>query len=123
MQETFIQAWRALPRFQSRSRFSTWLHRIAVNTVLARRRSLGSATQTGPLEPIACDQTPPLDVEAAIAALPQGARDVLVLVGVYGYSHEEAAALLQIAVGTSKAQLHRARQLLTRYLNEPAAKP
>ncbi len=58
--------------------------------------SLGSATQTGPLEPIACDQTPPLDVKAAIAALPQGAgEDVLVLVGVYGYSHEEAAALLQ----------------------------
>ncbi|PNB03346.1 RNA polymerase subunit sigma-24, partial [Pseudomonas sp. FW306-2-11BA] len=57
--------------------------------------------------------TPPLDLEAAIAALPDGARHVLVLVGLYGFSHEEAAAELGIAVGTSKAQLFRARQLLT----------
>src|SRR4029450_12279661 len=53
-----------------------------------------------------------LDIEAAVAALPPGARRVLVLAGVYGYSHEEAAAMLGIAVGTCKAQLHRARQLL-----------
>jgi RNA polymerase sigma-70 factor, ECF subfamily len=51
-----------------------------------------------------------------VAALPPGARDVLVLVGIYGYSHEESAALLGIAAGTSKAQLHRARALLSKHL-------
>ena len=56
---------------------------------------------------------PPLDVERAIAGLPDGARHVLVLVGIYGFSHAEAAGALGIAEGTCKAQLHRARQLLT----------
>jgi RNA polymerase sigma-70 factor, ECF subfamily len=55
---------------------------------------------------------PPLDLEKAIAALPDGARHVLVLVGIYGHSHADAAASLGIAEGTCKAQLHRARQLL-----------
>jgi len=56
--------------------------------------------------------SPPLDIEQAIAGLPDGARHVLVLVGIYGYSHAEAAASLGIAEGTCKAQLHRARSLL-----------
>ena len=63
-----------------------------------------------------------LDIEAAIAALPPGARRVLVLAGVYGYSHEETASMLGIAVGTCKAQLHRARQLLDARLT-PAEQP
>jgi RNA polymerase sigma-70 factor (ECF subfamily) len=53
-----------------------------------------------------------LDVERAIGALPEGARRALVLVGIYGFSHAEAAAMLGIAAGTCKAQLHRARSLL-----------
>ena len=52
------------------------------------------------------------ELEAAIQSLPQGARDALVLCGVYGYEHSEAASMLGIAVGTCKAQLHRARGLL-----------
>ena len=51
--------------------------------------------------------------ERAIAALPDGARHVLVLVGIYGFSHAEAASALGVAEGTCKAQLHRARQLLS----------
>jgi RNA polymerase sigma-70 factor (ECF subfamily) len=119
VQEAFVAAWRALPRFQSRSRFSTWLHRIAVNTVIGRQRGLAARFETVMDEPAevldrrAVDDLPALDVEAAIAALPDGARHVLVMVGLYGFSHEEAAAELGIAVGTSKAQLHRARALLT----------
>jgi RNA polymerase sigma-70 factor (ECF subfamily) len=54
----------------------------------------------------------PLDLERAIAALPERARHVLVLVGIYGFSHAEAAATLGVAEGTCKAQLHRARSLL-----------
>jgi RNA polymerase sigma-70 factor (ECF subfamily) len=121
-QEAFIQAWRSLPRFESRSGFGTWLHRIAVNTVLqqARRRheALGAADsverEIGEVLPDLGAEDPAAgrDLERAIASLPAGARHVLVLVGVYGHSHEEAAQLLGIAVGTCKAQLHRARMLL-----------
>jgi RNA polymerase sigma-70 factor (ECF subfamily) len=121
-QEAFIQAWRGLPRFETRSAFGTWLHRIAVNTVLqhARRRheATGAADsierEFGEVLPDLGAEDPAArrDLEQAIAALPAGARHVLVLVGVYGHSHEEAARLLGIAVGTCKAQLHRARMLL-----------
>jgi RNA polymerase sigma-70 factor (ECF subfamily) len=125
-QEAFIQAWRALPAFQGRSGFSTWLHRIAVNAVLARARKrrevlgdeasvdeMADATADGGVE----DPGASRDLEAAIGRLPPGARHVLVLSGVYGYSHEETADMLGIAVGTCKAQLHRARQLLTARLH------
>ena len=58
------------------------------------------------------DEATPIDVERAIAGLPPGARDIVVLHGIYGYSHEEAAEMLGVAVGTCKAQLHRARHLM-----------
>jgi len=119
VQDAFVSAWRALPRFETRSSFSTWLHRIAVNAVLARRRGLAQSFEISvdadvtTLDRRVNVDTPALDLEAAISALPDGARHVLVLVGLYGFSHEEAARELGIAVGTSKAQLHRARQLLS----------
>ena len=118
VQDTFINAWRALPRFEVRSSLSTWLHRIAVNVSLAKRR------KSSPAEPlpeddegVAADWTleTPVEVreiETAIEGLPDGARDALVLHALYGYSHGEAAHMLGIAEGTCKAQLHRARQLL-----------
>jgi RNA polymerase sigma-70 factor, ECF subfamily len=117
-QESFVAAWRALGRFGRRSRFSTWLQRIAIHTVLARRRGLRAvrevAAPAGGLPDMPDPgATPPIDLERAIAALPDGARDVLVLVGLYGYSHAEAAGVLGVAEGTCKAQLHRARSLLS----------
>jgi RNA polymerase sigma-70 factor (ECF subfamily) len=122
VQEAFVQAWRALPRFETRSAFGTWLHRIAVNTVLQQARKRGE--QLGTMDSVerevadvlpdrtSSDPGRARDIEAAIATLPPGARHVLVLSGIYGYSHEESAAMLGIAVGTCKAQLHRARALL-----------
>ncbi len=117
-QETFIKAWKALPRFEARASFSTWLHRIAVNTVLERRRSPQQREEPWE-EPTELTEQGIFDspveeaeLEAAIESLPPGARDVLVLCGVYGYEHNEAATMLGIAVGTCKAQLHRARGLL-----------
>jgi RNA polymerase sigma-70 factor (ECF subfamily) len=123
-QETFVNAWRSLSAFEGRSGFGTWLHRIAVNAVLARGRSpqgrgeVSLTTDEGtqrdfemPGE-LDMDAATPLDLERAIASLPPGARDVMVLYGVYGYSHEEAAGMLGVAVGTCKAQLHRARRLM-----------
>ena len=119
-QDTFIKAWKALAKFEARASFSTWLHRIAVNTVLEKRR--GSSNAEIPVEDPTEYEVEPTTVldspveeeelEAAIASLPQGARDALVLCGVYGYEHSEAATMLGIAVGTCKAQLHRARGLL-----------
>lgn len=124
-QEAFVNAWRALARFETRSSFGTWLHRIAVNVVLSRRRKAGGEVEQ-PAPPADADEvsvdTPgewafdtPVEVreiESAIGALPNGARDALVLCGIYGYSHGEAARMLGIAEGTCKAQLHRARALL-----------
>src|SRR4051794_10776504 len=123
-QECFISAWKALPRFEGRSQIATWLHRIAVNTVLAqrRRRPSDALREAGALDEAAeqvagaSEAADTVDVEAALERLPQGARDVVVLVGVYGHSHEEAANMLGIATGTSKAQLHRGRKLLAQQL-------
>jgi RNA polymerase sigma-70 factor, ECF subfamily len=119
-QETFINAWKALARFETRSSLATWLHRIAVNVALARRRKPDVVMESSPGdedEAIESDWTleTPLEVneiETAIERLPEGARDVLVLHAIYGYSHLEAAEMLGVAEGTCKAQLHRARSLL-----------
>jgi RNA polymerase sigma-70 factor, ECF subfamily len=125
-QEAFINAWRALRSFETRSAFGTWLHRIAVNVALARRRRPSWMTQPLPDadtedEPVEVEWTldTPVEVseiEAAVGELPDGARDVLVLCGIYGYSHGEASEMLGVAEGTCKAQLHRARALLRRKL-------
>ncbi len=124
-QEAFIQAWNQLDRFRGDSAFGTWLHRIAVNAVLGRMRksrreqdriqaaqdvmpSLASVADTGELR----------DLAAAVDRLPEGARHAFVLSGIYGYSHEETSEMLGVAVGTSKAQLHRARRLLAQQLEQ-----
>jgi RNA polymerase sigma-70 factor (ECF subfamily) len=119
-QETFINAWKALGRFETRSSLATWLHRIAVNAALAKRRKASPIVESSledDDEAVESDWTleTPLEVneiEAAIERLPDGARDVLVLHAIYGYSHIEAAEMLGVAEGTCKAQLHRARSLL-----------
>jgi len=123
-QQTFINAWNALSRFETRSSFATWLHRIAVNVVLGQRRWTVSHEELLHVEPAEAESEWTFDtpvevgeIEAAIQALPDGARDVLVLSGLYGHTHAEAAAMLGIAEGTCKAQLHRARQLLRVKLN------
>ena len=124
-QEAFFNAWKALGRFETRSSFGTWLHRIAVNAVLNRRRKVATQVELPPMpaDPDEDSAGPPeewtLDtpvevheIEAAVGSLPDGARDALVLCGIYGYSHGEASQMLGIAEGTCKAQLHRARALV-----------
>ena len=124
-QEAFIQAWNKLERFRGDSAFSTWLHRIAVNSVLGRMRKskrerdriqlAGEAA----VSPASVGDTGELrDLSDAVDRLPEGARHVFVLYAVYGYSHDEAGSMLGIAPGTSKAQLHRARRLLAQQLKE-----
>jgi RNA polymerase sigma-70 factor (ECF subfamily) len=122
-QEAFIQAWKKMKKFRGDSAFSTWLHRIAVNTVLGRIRK--SKRDQDRLQVVAEQQEAPVtmgdtgemrDLAEAVDRLPEGARHVFVLNAVYGYSHDEAAGMLGIAVGTSKAQLHRAKRLLAQQL-------
>ena len=124
-QEAFIQAWNKLDRFRGDSAFSTWLHRIAVNTVLGRIRK--SKREHDRIQLVADNDRSPVaeadtgelrDLAAAVDRLPEGARHVFVLYAVYGYSHDEASSMLGIAPGTSKAQLHRARRLLAQQLED-----
>jgi len=123
-QETFVRAWQKLWSFRGESAFGTWLHRVAVNVILARRaaRSAERARRTGGTEVIEMAAARPaapdlaMDFEAAIRRLPDGARQIFVLHDVEGYKHEEIARLLGVTSGTSKAQLHRARMLLRGHL-------
>lgn len=121
-QEAFVRAWERLDSFREECGFGTWLHRIAVNAVLdhvrkVSRRTMwemdGSAVVT-PLEHSRKQADPGLrmDLEQAIGELPDAARLVFVLHDVEGFRHEEIAERAGIAVGTSKAHLHRARRLL-----------
>ncbi len=120
-QQAFIGAWQKLPHFRGDSAFGSWLHRLAVNTVLMafRSRSRLNARVVFTDDPAALETptTPPpsgirLDLEQAIAALPPQARTIFVLHDVEGWQHHEIAEQLGLAPGTSKAQLHRARNLL-----------
>jgi len=124
-QESYLRAWGRLAGFRGDSAFSSWLHQIAVNVVLShyrgRSRRRDQTTQDGDLpvlEATAMYHSPgaAVDLERAIAGLPQRARTVFVLHDVEGYRHDEIAKLAGMAVGTSKAQLSRARRLLRKAL-------
>lgn len=123
-QDVFVRVWQKLPGFRGESAFSTWLHRVAVNVVLSRRKR--ASLHGGRLvDDDALDEAPTravfvgerLDLDAAIAGLPAGARRVFVLHDVEGFTHEEIGEQLGITPGGSKAQLHRARMLLRAALN------
>ena len=124
-QEAFIQAWNKMDKFRGDSAFGTWIHRIAVNAVLGRMRKSKRERERIQLaseellSPASINDDGELrDLSDAVNRLPEGARHVFVLYGVYGYSHKEAGNMLGIAAGTSKAQLHRARRLLALALEQ-----
>ena len=120
-QTVFIRLWEIIGSFRGESAFSTWLHRITVNVVLAEKRKEhrleAVVTTTGLLEefegagPAQFPGTA-IDLETAVAALPDRAREVFVLHDIEGYRHEEIADLLGVVAGTSKTHLHRARKIL-----------
>jgi RNA polymerase sigma factor (sigma-70 family) len=118
-QDVFVRVWQKLPGFRGESAFSTWLHRVAVNVILSRRKTSGvqqdrladeDALDSAPSAPVSVGER--IDLEAAIGQLPKGARTVFVLHDVEGFTHEEIGEQLGITPGGSKAQLHRARLLL-----------
>jgi len=129
-QDAFVRAWERLGSFRplasvkDRS-FGAWLRQLAVNVVLGDLRSSARRTRRIALtddDAVLDGASPPpahgerLDLERAIATLPEGARAVFVLHDVEGYGHGEIASLMGIAEGTSKAHLHRAREKLKEVL-------
>jgi RNA polymerase sigma-70 factor (ECF subfamily) len=126
-QDAFVQAWQKLSLLDSDAAFGSWLYKLTVNLVLMsmlkQKRLLARESGSDVLEAVEPvrgrrDESGParVDLERAIAELPAQARVVFVLHDVEGYRHEEIANHLSIAVGTSKAQLHRARRLLREVL-------
>jgi RNA polymerase sigma factor (sigma-70 family) len=124
-QDAFIRAWQKLPGFRHESAFGTWLYRLAVNVALMDIR----ARSADPVSMLDDDHLPDTgttpfcaaereELERAVGLLPPRARAVLVLHDIEGWRHEEIANELGMAVGTSKAQLHRARGLLRKFLGE-----
>ena len=124
-QETFIRAWRALPKFRGDAALSTWLHRITVNTswTLGRRALRHSAADIDEVAPIGDDTQPSPEAVAenaelqarlrnAVTDLPDAHRAVVVLKDIYGWSHAEVAESLDISVTAAKVRLHRARKRL-----------
>jgi RNA polymerase sigma-70 factor (ECF subfamily) len=123
-QDVFVRCWEKLHTFRGDAAFATWLHRLAVNVVLTHHDTEGRwrsrhATDESPTDTVATADTHAsvspdvaLDLEAAIATLPRGARTVFVLHDVEGYTHEEIGTMLGVTPGGCKAQLHRARMLL-----------
>jgi RNA polymerase sigma-70 factor (ECF subfamily) len=128
-QDVFVKAWENLGKFRGDSSFPTWLHRIAVNEFLMRKRSEKRMMQKvvmtddlskfeGRYDRSNRNNSANIDLEKAISSLPQQARMVFVLHDVNGYKHEEISDMINIEVGTSKAHLHRARKLLREELSK-----
>jgi len=122
-QEVFVRAWQNLDRFAGAEHFRSWLTRVAVNLVLNERRT---QARRGPAVDFdesvhagAATSAPSgvrADLERAVTELPPGSRLVFLLYDVYGCCHEEIASMTGLAIGTTKAQLHRARKRLREIL-------
>lgn len=129
LQDTWIRAATRLASFRWQSALSTWLHGIALNAwreASRARRDAPVSLEALPEEAAAPPQPESggarLDLERAVARLPEGYREVLVLHDIEGYTHEEIADHLGIATGTSKSQLSRARDSVRRWLAPAAAR-
>jgi RNA polymerase sigma-70 factor (ECF subfamily) len=123
-QEAWLRVIRALPTFRGESQFSTWLHRIAVNSALHGRRSRErkAGRETGmddsyAARPTGGDALLKLKLERAMERLPDGMRRVLVLHDVEGYTHEEIGEMLGVNPGTCKSQLFKARAKMRNLLS------
>jgi RNA polymerase sigma-70 factor, ECF subfamily len=125
-QEAFLQVFRTIGSFRGEAAFSTWLYRIAVNTVLMKLRRQKSRTVVSLNDPVS-PESPSLSRDIgnkdprlsetidriallrAIDALPEGCRRVFSLHEIEGYQHHEIAGLLHCSIGNSKSQLHKAK--------------
>ena len=122
-QEVFIQLWKKIGNYKGDSKFSTWLHTVTSNiTISYLRKQRGwlqkmfniedSVAMYEEAEPSSSE----VDLESYIVRLPERARIVFVLHAIEGYRHEEIATMTNMAVGSSKAQFHRAKQLMKEWM-------
>ena len=124
-QDAFVRAWRAIGRFRGDAQFSTWIHRVTVNTALTHRdrrsRTRADSLEEDFREPEAEGLSPERaaesaeirpHLEAALVALPDTLRAVVVLKDVYDWTHADIAGELGITVTAAKVRLHRARSRL-----------
>lgn len=130
LQEIFLTAHRKLPGYRGEARLSTWLFRLATNLCLDHLRSkaarmtkaTSSIEDDHVLEPVSPAAGPAIgavqqiDLERAVARLPEGCRAAFLLHDVEGFEHREVASMLGISEGTSKSQVHKARLKLRRFL-------
>lgn len=122
-QEVFIQLWRKIGNFKGDSKFSTWLHTVTSNVTISYiRKQKGWVQKMFNLEDSVAmnieaeESTGSVDIESYVVRLPERARIVFVLHAIEGYRHEEIATMTNMAVGSSKAQFHRAKQLLKEWM-------
>lgn len=132
-QETFLQAFRAIATFRGEASLRTWLYRIAVNQARNRRRwwrrrrrdetvsldapgESGIPVAAGDPEQTALQREREQALHAALHALAEPFREVVVLRDIEGLSYEEIAATLEISLGTVKSRLARGRAELRRRL-------
>jgi RNA polymerase sigma-70 factor, ECF subfamily len=128
LQEIFLQAYRKLESFKGDASLGTWLYRLALNHCLdyvrSRRAKMNKLTETldadTSFEPVAPRDTPiaRMDLERAMERLPDGCREAFVLHDVEGFDHKEVGGLLDIAEGTSKSQVFKARAKLRAMLKK-----
>jgi RNA polymerase sigma-70 factor (ECF subfamily) len=119
-QDVFVRVWEKLDTFRGDAAFGTWLHRVAINVMLARQKARkrdrqrfeddDARIEVAPVRPRKTEAK--VDLDTALRSLPEGARRVFVLHDVEGYKHHEIAEMMGITTGTSKSQLHRARMLM-----------
>lgn len=123
-QEVFVQLWQNIKNFRGESKFSTWLHSVATNVVLGHLRKNKSwlqkvfSIEDNPVVEASEQMEELSTLDKHIMRLPERARLVFVLFAVEGYRHEEIAKMMDMAVGSSKAQYHRARNLLQEWVEE-----
>ena len=129
-QEAWVRIFRALGSFRGEARFTTWLHRIAVNSALHGRRWRDRRTrleapleETVPTRAVAGDALLRVKLERAMQVLPERMRQVLVLHDIEGFTHEEIAEFLGVTGGTSKSQLFKARARMRELLRGTDADP
>ena len=119
-QDVFVNVWEKINSFRGESLFSTWLYKIAVNVSLLelrkRKRWVARFKNFSDLlnfdKKVSISMGNSIDLEKAVAHLPEKARLVFILHDVEGYKHDEISEMLSVKSGTTKAQLHRARKLL-----------
>lgn len=130
-QDAFVRAWRAMPKFRGDAKFSTWMHRITVNTAWTHRakrnkvrldpiEELPNHPESSSIDPVRAGESAAAGpkIEEALASLSGSVRSVVVLKDIYDWSHAEIAEHLDISVTAAKVRLHRGRKDLRHRLRE-----